>query len=180
MNNNCETNSDQSSKIFNIDCNDVNNVKKFNIKDNIYKRDIVWRNVISISLLHIGAIYGYSLGLNPQIPWYAFIVVDFIGRFAAFGVLAGSHRLWSHRSYKARLPLRILLMIMHTMSLQNDIYEWCRDHRTHHKYSETDADPHNSKRGFFFAHMGWLLVRKHPEVIRKGNNLCKTSFKLNK
>ena len=59
-------------------------------------------------------------------------------------------------------------MIMQTMALQNDIYEWCRDHRTHHKFSETDADPHNSRRGFFFAHIGWLLVRKHPEVIRKG------------
>jgi len=57
------------------------------------------------------------------------------------------------------------------MALQNDIYEWCRDHRVHHKYSETDADPHNSNRGFFFAHMGWLMCKKHPEVIRKGSNI---------
>jgi stearoyl-CoA desaturase (delta-9 desaturase) len=41
----------------------------------------------------------------------------------------------------------------------------------HHKYSETDADPHNAKRGFFFAHIGWLLVRKHPDVKEKGNCL---------
>lgn len=26
-------------------------------------------------------------------------------------------------------------------------------------------------RGMFFAHMGWLLVRKHPEVKRKGAQL---------
>lgn len=38
----------------------------------------------------------------------------------------------------------------------------------HHKFSDTNADPHNSKRGFFFAHMGWLLVRKHPDVKAKG------------
>lgn len=43
-----------------------------------------------------------------------------------------------------------------------------RDHRVHHKFTDTDADPHNSKRGFFFAHMGWLLVRKHPDVKAKG------------
>lgn len=54
---------------------------------------------------------------------------------------------------------------------QNDIYEWARDHRVHHKYSETDADPHNATRGFFFAHIGWLLVRKHPDVIEKGRKL---------
>lgn len=41
----------------------------------------------------------------------------------------------------------------------------------HHKYSETDADPHNSNRGFFFAHVGWLLCRKHPEVKAKGKNI---------
>ena len=41
----------------------------------------------------------------------------------------------------------------------------------HHKFSETDADPHNAKRGFFFSHMGWLLVRKHPEVIKKGKTI---------
>jgi len=60
-------------------------------------------------------------------------------------------------------------MILQTMALQNDIYEWSRDHRVHHKYSDTDADPHNSKRGFFFSHIGWLLCKKHPEVKRMGN-----------
>ena len=96
------------------------------------------------------------------------LLIDFFARFASMGVLAGSHRLWAHRSYKARLPLRIVLMIMQTMSLQNDIYDWCRDHRLHHKHSDTNADPYNARRGFFFSHMGWLLVRKHPNVIRKG------------
>ncbi|CAG2179279.1 unnamed protein product, partial [Oppiella nova] len=41
----------------------------------------------------------------------------------------------------------------------------------HHRYSETDADPHNAKRGFFFAHMGWLMCRKHPEVTIKGKEI---------
>lgn len=54
---------------------------------------------------------------------------------------------------------------------QNHIYEWARDHRVHHKYSETDADPHNATRGFFFSHIGWLLVRKHPDVKEKGKTL---------
>ncbi|XP_035714860.1 stearoyl-CoA desaturase 5 [Folsomia candida] len=55
-----------------------------------------------------------------------------------------------------------------TIAVQNSIFEWCRDHRVHHKFTETHADPRNAKRGFFFAHMGWLMVRKHPDVIRKG------------
>ncbi|CAG2104738.1 unnamed protein product, partial [Medioppia subpectinata] len=87
------------------------------------------------------------------------------------GVTAGAHRLWAHRSYKATLPLRILLCFLNTMAVQNDLYDWCRDHRVHHKFSETDADPHNASRGFFFSHMGWLLCKKHPEVITKGQTV---------
>ncbi|CAL7934093.1 unnamed protein product [Xylocopa violacea] len=41
----------------------------------------------------------------------------------------------------------------------------------HHKYTNTNADPHNPSRGFFFAHMGWLLVRKHPDMKKKCANL---------
>ncbi|KAG7213581.1 hypothetical protein KM043_002836 [Ampulex compressa] len=84
------------------------------------------------------------------------------------GITAGAHRLWAHRAYKAKWPLRFLLMIFQTTAFQNHIYEWVRDHRVHHKFTDTDADPHNAQRGFFFSHMGWLLVRKHPDVISKG------------
>ncbi|XP_043198443.1 acyl-CoA Delta-9 desaturase-like [Amphibalanus amphitrite] len=50
---------------------------------------------------------------------------------------------------------------------QNHIFEWVQDHRLHHRYSETDADPHNATRGFFFAHIGWLFVAKHPESVAR-------------
>ena len=64
------------------------------------------------------------------------------------------------------------------MSFQNDIYEWSRDHRVHHKYSETDADPHNAKRGFFFSHIGWLLCKKHRDVKDKGKTVNMNDLKL--
>jgi len=41
----------------------------------------------------------------------------FIGMSSALGVLAGAHRLWSHRSYKAKWQLRLLLAIFETMAL---------------------------------------------------------------
>lgn len=48
--------------------------------------------------------------------------------------------------------------------MKNCMYVWVRDHRQHHKYSDTDADPHNASRGFFFSHVGWLMSKKHPLV----------------
>nr|XP_025033672.1 LOW QUALITY PROTEIN: acyl-CoA desaturase [Pelodiscus sinensis] len=98
------------------------------------------------------------------------------------GVTAGAHRLWSHRSYKASLPLRLRVFLAFPTSwaFQNDIYEWARDHRVHHKFSETNADPHNATRGFFFSHIGWLLVRKHPDVLEKGSKLELADLKADK
>lgn len=87
------------------------------------------------------------------------------------GITSGAHRLWAHRAYKAKLPLRIFLCICQTIALQNHIYEWVRDHRVHHKFTETDADPHNAARGFFFSHIGWLLVKKHKDVMIKGKTV---------
>ena len=93
------------------------------------------------------------------------------GFHGGLGVTAGAHRLWSHRSYKARLALRLFLACCFSIAGQNDLLTWCRDHRVHHKFAETDSDPHNSRRGFFFAHVGWLLTRKHPSVIEDGKKL---------
>ncbi|KAF4106254.1 hypothetical protein G5714_012244 [Onychostoma macrolepis] len=136
---------------------------------------IVWRNVILMSFLHIGALYGLFLAPSASALTWIWFCACFL--FSALGITAGVHRLWSHRSYKASLPLRIFLALGNSMAFQNDIYEWSRDHRVHHKYSETDADPHNAVRGFFFSHIGWLLVRKHPDVIEKGRKLDLSDLK---
>nr|XP_022319332.1 acyl-CoA desaturase-like isoform X2 [Crassostrea virginica]XP_022319333.1 acyl-CoA desaturase-like isoform X2 [Crassostrea virginica] len=130
---------------------------------------VVWRNVLLMSALHLASLY--ALFLIPKSHPLTWLWVGVYYIFSALGITAGAHRLWAHRSYKARAPLRCLLALMNTSALQNDILDWSRDHRVHHKYSETDADPHNAKRGFFFAHVGWLLVKKHPDVMEKGRGL---------
>ncbi len=90
---------------------------------------------------------------------------------SGIGITVGAHHLWSHRSYSAALPVRVFLMLCNSIANQGSILHWARDHRVHHKHSETDADPHNAMRGFFFAHIGWLLLKKRPEVIRAGKDL---------
>ncbi|XP_054155279.1 stearoyl-CoA desaturase 5-like [Oppia nitens] len=141
-----------------------------------YKRQLVWRNIILMFLLHCSAVYGLYLAIY-DCQWSTFIWGYFIAIFSGtLGIQCGAHRLWCHRTYKAKLPLQILLVIFNTMALENDIFEWSRDHRLHHKFSDTDADPHNSRRGFFFSHIGWLLCKKHPEVKEKGKTLDMTDL----
>ncbi|XP_044262405.1 acyl-CoA Delta-9 desaturase-like [Tribolium madens] len=131
---------------------------------------IVWRNVLIFAYLHYAAVYGlyYMITLAQ---WKSIIWGYVVILFASIGVTGGAHRLWAHRSYKAKLPLRIYLAFWQTVALQNHIYEWVRDHRVHHKFTDTDADPHNSNQGFFFSHMGWLMVKKHKDVFIKGKTI---------
>ncbi|CAI5714158.1 hypothetical protein KXD40_007950 [Peronospora effusa] len=133
--------------------------------------EVVWYNVIVLVLWHVGALYSL-LFVIPHcslkqllVLWIALWVVT------GLGITAGAHRLWSHRSYKAKLPLRVFLMLCNSMAFEGTIFEWSRDHRVHHKGSDTTADPHNSKRGLFFSHMGWVMVRKHKNVHLAGKKL---------
>lgn len=81
------------------------------------------------------------------------------------GITAGSHRLWAHKSYSASTPLKVLLMLWSSGAHQGSIFHWSRDHRLHHKFSDTELDPHSISRGFFFSHIGWLLVKKNPKLV---------------
>lgn len=136
---------------------------------------LVWQNVLKMIVLHFLALVGVLV--SPWAKWGSWVYFPFCFIFGGLGITAGAHRLWAHKSYKARLPLQILLMCCNCISMQNDILEWSRDHRVHHKFSETNADPHNVKRGFFFAHIGWLLVRKHPDVLVKGRSVDMSDLK---
>ncbi|KAH8247057.1 hypothetical protein KR032_008292 [Drosophila birchii] len=131
---------------------------------------LVWRNIIAFGYLHLAALYGaYLLVTSAKWQTIAFAYILYVA--SGLGITAGAHRLWAHRSYKAKWPLRLLLVIFNTIAFQDAAYHWARDHRVHHKYSETDADPHNATRGFFFSHIGWLLCKKHPEVKAKGKGV---------
>jgi len=124
---------------------------------------------IYISLVHVVAAVG--LTYVPSAKAQTIVWSYLLWWFSGFGITAGVHRLWSHRSYEANFIARFGMMLLNSIANQGSIYHWARDHRVHHKHSETDADPHNATRGFFFAHMGWLFVKKHEDVVKAGREL---------
>ncbi|CAH1100126.1 unnamed protein product [Psylliodes chrysocephalus] len=133
--------------------------------------EVVWRNALVFLILHSLALYGLWLAITGKAMWQTVLFSYIYLSGASTGVTGGAHRLWAHRAYKAKMPFRIWLMLWQTAALQNDIHEWVRDHRTHHKFTDTNADPHNSNRGFFFCHVGWLMMKKHKDVIAKGKTI---------
>lgn len=131
------------------------------------------RNVITplpFGILWIGGHFLYILGVYrvlTQHLWLSWIINFWYGSWGGLSVTGGNHRLWCHRSYDAKAPLRLFLMLGQTMTGQYTAHSWSVGHRIHHKYSDTDADPHNTKRGFLFAHIGWLFRTEHPDVTTK-------------
>nr|CAD7193904.1 unnamed protein product [Timema douglasi] len=132
-----------------------------------FHTQLVWKNIIGFTFLHLAAVYGLFLMLTASCIW-TLVWAFSVGFLSGLGVTIGAHRLYSHHCFKATWGIRLLVIALHTVAGQNCLYIWVRDHRQHHKYSDTNADPHNAKRGFFFSHIGWLMMRKHPDVIEKG------------
>jgi stearoyl-CoA desaturase (delta-9 desaturase) len=67
-------------------------------------------------------------------------------------------------------------MLLNSGANEGSIFHWSRDHRLHHKFSDTSLDPHTIKRGFFFSHVGWLLVKKSPELVEEGKKVDMTDL----
>jgi stearoyl-CoA desaturase (delta-9 desaturase) len=82
------------------------------------------------------------------------------------GITAGYHRLWAHRSYNASKTLQYILAIVGAGAVQGSIKWWSRGHRAHHRYTDTDLDPYNAHKGFWYAHVGWMIFkpRRKPGV----------------
>ncbi|XP_028160376.1 acyl-CoA Delta(11) desaturase-like [Ostrinia furnacalis] len=131
------------------------------------KLQIVYYLVIFYIYIHVAAFYGLYLGCTSA-KWSTMGFGVLMHILGTIGITAGAHRLWSHRSYKAKLPLQIMLMVFNSITSQKTVINWSRDHRVHHKCSDTEGDPHNASRGFFYSHMGWLMTKKSEEVIKQG------------
>lgn len=70
------------------------------------KEEIIWKNVLLIGAIHISAAYSLYAFIIGAIKWQNMFIAFVFGAFSAFGITVGAHRLWAHRSFKAKWPLR--------------------------------------------------------------------------
>jgi len=78
---------------------------------------------------------------------------------------AGYHRLWAHKSYQATLPLKIYLAAVGAGAVEGSIRWWSRDHRAHHRYTDTEKDPYSVRKGLLYSHIGWMVFKQNPKRI---------------
>ncbi|PPK70336.1 acyl-CoA desaturase [Actinokineospora auranticolor] len=106
-------------------------------------------------------LWGWGIG------WVDVALAVFFFYWSGLGVTVGYHRLFTHGSFKAKRPLKIVLAVMGSMAVQSPPITWVADHRRHHAFSDREGDPHSPwlygtspwalTKGFWHAHMGWIF-----------------------
>jgi stearoyl-CoA desaturase (delta-9 desaturase) len=82
-----------------------------------------------------------------------------------FGITAGYHRYFAHRSYKTSRLMQFLIACLGCSALQKGPLWWASHHRQHHRFSDTPDDPHSPHvTSFWWAHLGWILSDDHIDT----------------
>ena len=77
-----------------------------------------------------------------------------------FSITAGYHRHFAHGAYECRWFVKAFYLMFGAAAFQHSVLSWASDHRRHHLNIDEDLDPYNIKRGFLWAHVGWLMVKR--------------------
>ncbi|PVU86182.1 hypothetical protein BB561_006791 [Smittium simulii] len=129
----------------------------FSIDDQPLLQRIHWFRSLYLSTMPLLALYG---ALTTKLLTKTAIFYVIYLALNSICITAGYHRYWSHRSYKASRALQYFMAILSCASAQGSIYWWARNHRIHHRYTDTPKDPYNAKAGFFYSHIGWLFLKR--------------------
>lgn len=129
-------------------------------------QSVNWRNVVLLSTFHLLAIPVFFTFSWQNLA--ALLIGNWV--VGSLGVGLGWHRLLTHRSFTAPKWLEYTLVTIGTLSMQNSPDRWVATHRIHHKFTETENDPHSSKPGFWWAQIGWILwgtAQDHDDATMK-------------
>ena len=96
------------------------------------------------------------------VDWFHFGVAGVLTILTGFSITLGYHRLFSHIAFQATLPVRLLVLIFGAAAFENSALLWASEHRRHHKHVDHEEDPYDITKGFFHAHIGWLLFKLLP------------------
>jgi stearoyl-CoA desaturase (delta-9 desaturase) len=100
-------------------------------------------------------LYLWFFGLDRFQVSLFFVMLLAIG----FSITVGYHRLFSHITFQASWPVRLFTLIFGAAAFENSALMWASEHRRHHKHVDHDDDPYSISKGFFYAHIGWLIFK---------------------
>jgi len=126
---------------------------------------ITWQQVNWYNTVFLLGTLAITLTAVPAYLWRFGPSWFHAGMFVLFFILTGLsitlgyHRLFSHHAFQAAWPVRLLTLIFGAAAFENSALTWCADHRQHHKHTDREEDPYDISKGFFHAHMGWIIFK---------------------
>lgn len=128
--------------------------------DNIDWIPALFLTILPIAAVLLSLLYFYLEGWS----WTLFAMFVFFYAATAMSITAGYHRLFSHRTHEASFFVRLMYALFGAAALQNSILKWSVDHRLHHRYEDKEDDPYSINKGFWYAHIGWMVTKQpvHP------------------
>jgi stearoyl-CoA desaturase (Delta-9 desaturase) len=135
---------------------------------------VVWMPIMNVATF---------VGLPAYLFFYGWRLGEFLlflALFAAssFAITMGYHRFFAHSTYKAGKFIEFLLLFFGAGAYEESALKWSSMHRRHHQYTDTDKDPYNIKRGFFYAHMGWFMFWKQSVDYNNTKDLQRSALVL--
>ncbi len=114
----------------------------------------MWRRATPFILSHLAVLGAIWSGVT----WQSVVLCAVLVIVRIWGITAGYHRYFSHRTYKTSRAMQFVLAFLAETSAQKGVLWWAAHHRVHHKLSDQPGDVHSPvQNGFLYAHMGWLF-----------------------
>ena len=124
-----------------------------------------WATSLFLALTLLIAVIGVPLYLwQFGLDWFQVVLFQFLFIASSMSITLGYHRLLSHRSFKARWPVKLWVLLFGASTFEGSALDWCSDHRRHHKFVDHEDDPYDISKGFLHAHIGWLLFKLRPKA----------------
>jgi len=126
------------------------------------KPRIRWLGLIFFVVLHVVGLVGTPLYIyyhgvtGPELALFLFYVVA-----TGMATTLGYHRLFAHGTYKTGPVVRFLLLFFGAATFEESALKWSSQHRQHHMFTDTEHDPYGVNKGFWHAHIGWILFWRH-------------------
>jgi stearoyl-CoA desaturase (delta-9 desaturase) len=119
---------------------------------------INWFRCLPFLLLHLACLAVWWVG------WSGFALCTALGLYVVrmFAITGIYHRYFSHRTYRTSRWMQFVFALLGASSAQRGPLWWAAHHRSHHKFSDTQPDPHSPIRhGFWRSHIGWFMTDRH-------------------
>lgn len=115
-------------------------------------------SIIGFGLVHVAALGVFAVGFS----WKGILLCVISYYVRMFGVTAGFHRYFSHRTFQLNRFWQFMLAVLAQTSAQKGALWWAAHHRHHHKYSDQPQDLHSPiQKGFWWSHMGWIMANDY-------------------